>query len=492
MSTIIIILIAVAAISGCLVLAWKKPGWAMGLLIVTTSGPLVAGTILIETREYSPDGPILIFTGVLIFLMTTLLVTLKRQSDIDEEPWYKIVSRILFILIVSILFLALLTGIFQMFGPVLFVLLLIGVFRFKQTRRYSLALNVLSTISTAMRQNLPLPMALETAAFGRKDPAAHIFRQTAKGLCEGRLLSESLKRAYRRCPAEIIATLTAAEGMNQLPRAIEALEQDSIANVNGFEKVRPVHPAYPLLVGAMALLIVLGLCIFIVPTFSEVLYDMSDGKGHLPQSTQLLLNFTRHFTRPGDISLVVGLLLIGLLVGFYVYNRPRRPERPRLLSRLGDTLKWHTPGVHYFERIRSLQRTIQGLRVGLSAGYSFDVIVRQTLRLDVNLCYQKKLRCWLGYIEAGQPIADSAAACGLGQPLAWALDEKVNKDNTPQLLEMLEEVYRNRYHYRLNVVHSIFWPFVIVGLGSGVGFVMFSMFSAMVSMITYTMEYSMP
>ncbi|MBN2511326.1 MAG: hypothetical protein JXB18_00175, partial [Sedimentisphaerales bacterium] len=165
--------------------------------------PITVGVLLflgfIPTIEHQDPDIFFIIVGILTFLLTVLLVYLKPLPDIDEEPWYKIVSRILFTLIACVILLASLTIVFQIFGPVLFVLLLIFAFRFRQTRRYSLALNVLSTISTAMRQNLPLPMALETAASGRKDPAARIFRQTAKGLCEGRLLSESLKRAYRRC-----------------------------------------------------------------------------------------------------------------------------------------------------------------------------------------------------------------------------------------------------------------------------------------------------
>ena len=254
MSTTIIILIAIAAIVGCTVLACKKPGWAMGLLVVTTGTSLIAGAILIETRQDLPDGPILIYTGILIFLMTVLVVFFKRQSDIDQEPWHKSTSRILLFILKNAFYLVLLTLIFQAMGPVLFIVMLIFRFRFSQTKRYSLALNVLSTLSAAMRQNLPLPMALETAASNPQDPAAGIYRKTSKYLCEGRTLSDALRLAYRKCPAEILASLTAAEAMNQLPAAIAALEQDSVAILDGDKKIRPLHPSYPLLVGAVAFL----------------------------------------------------------------------------------------------------------------------------------------------------------------------------------------------------------------------------------------------
>ena len=156
-----------AWLAGCVVLAWKRPGWAMGLLALTAGGPAAAGAILAETRYDLPHGPILIITGILLFLLTVILVFVKRQSNYDDEPWYKIVSRICLHIIIALLYLALLIVIFRPFGAILFVMTVVLWFRFRQTRRYSLALNVLSTISAAMRQNLPLPMALETAEIGR-------------------------------------------------------------------------------------------------------------------------------------------------------------------------------------------------------------------------------------------------------------------------------------------------------------------------------------
>lgn len=487
-----LIIIAVFVYFGLPCLAWKRPGWAMALLPLTAVAPVVGGLIALE--ETGNDYFLIpVIGGIIIFFITVIMIRFKPLPELDKEPWYKTAGRVIFQIFVSLLYLGLLLGIFQAFGLILFILSLIVAFRYQQTRRYSQSLNVLSTLSAAMRQNLPLPMALETAASGRKDPAAEIYRKTAKYLCEGRPLSESLKRAYPKCPAEILAALVAGEAMNQLPQALAALEQDSIANINGFENVRPIHPAYPIIVGGMLLIIVLGLCIFIIPTFAEVLNDMSGGRESLPASTQFLLNISQYLIQPSVILLIVLLTLFGLTIGGYAFNRPRRPERPRLMSRLGDWIRWHTPVLHHFERLRSLQRTIQGLRTGLVAGYSFDVIVRQTLVLDVNGCFRAKLRRWLGRIESGQPIADSAAACGLGRTLAWALDEKVNKGNTPELLAMLEEIYRNRYHYRLNIVHSIVWPFVIVGMGGCVGFVAYAMFIAMVTMLTAVMiDYTIP
>ena len=485
----IVLLISVGWLAGFLTLAWKKPGLAMALLPLTAIVPAIVGAARLDSYEHSPYDVVILSAGVALFILTIVLIYAKPPTDLADEPWYTIVSRLFYSFFVMLLYLALLIAIFRAYGPILFFLSLILAFRYRQTRRYSLALNVLSTLSTVMRQNLPLPMALETAGANRKDPAARIYRRTAALLCEGKSLSDALRRSYRRCPSEILATLQTGEALNQLPEAVAALEQDSIANISGFETVRPVHPSYPLIVGAVMLSVVVGLCVFILPTFVSVLHDMTGGNASLPASTQLLMTLAQPSMSLNIVVILFLILLAGQAAGFYASNRSRRPERPRLMSRAGDWLKWHLPVLCHFERLRSQQRAIQGLRTGLRGGYSFDVIVRQMLGLDVNLCYRAQLRRWQEKIEQGYPVAASAVECGLGRTLAWALDETVNKGNTPQLLAMLEEVTRNRYHYRLNIFHSILWPFVVVGMGGCVGFVVYALFAAIVSLITYTMDY---
>jgi type II secretory pathway component PulF len=126
------------------------------------------------------------------------------------------------------------------------------------------------------------------------------------------------------------------------------------------------------------------------------------------------------------------------------------------------------------------------------AGYPVNTILRNALGLDVNRCYQKRLGKWLERIEAGDNIAQSAKDCGLDKTLAWAMDEKVNKGNAPQILEGLEEVYRNKYNYRRNVLSAASWPLVVLCLGLCVGYVVYAMFMGVFSTITVTLQYTIP
>ena len=74
---------------------------------------------------------------------------------------------------------------------------------------------------------------------------------------------------------------------------------------------------------------------------------------------------------------------------------------------------------------------------------------------------------------------------GVGKTIGWAFDNNVNRGNTPDILEMLEEFHRNNYNYRINIAKSVFWPFVIVAMGCMVGFVVYSLFLPMIAMLNY-------
>lgn len=489
----ILYIVNFAIFLGFIILAWKKPAAALILLLPTTAWIVFTGLINFEGRI--PDEAIVMHVLSIILLPVSIcIIHWSPSSSRLETPWYRAVTGAILTIFKYLVILALFVLVFQFFSPILFMLFLVGSYQFAQAQKFGLAVDVISTIGTSTRQSLPLPMALTTAAYGQKKKQARIFNNIAHWLTQGWPLSEALRRGYPKCPSNILASITAAEKMNQLPKAIELLQVDLSEKVNDYKATGPVEPLYPFVVLSILFLMMMGLCIFIVPTFAEVLSDISDGKEGLPAATQSLLNFSSWMiARKGLNALMVFVfvLMVGYMV-FHIHNRRRRPEKPRFLSRVGDRIKWNTPVLHWFEKTFGNLYFVQSLRVGLLAGYPMNTILKNALGLDVNRCYQKRLEKWLDKIEAGDNIAQSAKACGLDKALCWALDEKVNKGNAPQVLEGLEEVYRNQYNYRKNVLAAATEPLIILCLGLCVGWVVYAMFIAILSTITVTLQYTMP
>ena len=474
---LIILIIAMAFFA---LLGYKKPGLALIVSpIATILSAFVSG--FVEQTEGIIIAP-------LIFLATLIAVLMsKRDPDSDQIP-QRVAKWILTIFVFS-LFSAIGFALFGHWGSLglMFVILFItAVISYGLTSRYATAAYVLSTIGSSMRQNLPLAMALESAASGRTDDRARILRRIKKWLVQGYSLSESIKRGYPKCPSHAVAMIAAAERINQLPLAIKSIEANMVARANDKRRVRPIHPLYPVILITFLFFIVLGTMTFVIPQFSGVLTEVLIFEGAaLPAATRILIrigNFVAY-----EIGWLIGLALAFIIfvvvpVSIRIKFRPRRPDKPYLLSRVGDFIKWHLPVLHWFDKNYSIVQVVELLRLSLSSGSTVNDAIANTLWLDVNNCFRKRLENWLAKVEAGDDIATSAQKERLGSCLAWVFD-KANQGNTLAILETLESFYRSNYSYSVNLARFIMWPCVTIIMGVMVGFVVYAIFSPLVAII---------
>jgi type IV pilus assembly protein PilC len=300
-------------------------------------------------------------------------------------------------------------------------------------------------------------------------------------------LSESIKRGYPKCPGYAVAMIAAAERINQLPLAIQAIEADMITQADERRKIRPVHPLYPVILMGFMFFMLMGVMTFVIPSYQTALMEMFEGP-MLPAATRFLIGATSFaafefawVTWPLLILLVIAIIPISIYIKF----RPRRPYQPYLLSRIGDFVKWHLPVLHNFEKNYSLVQVVELLRLSLNAGCSVNDAIKNTLGLDVNNRFRKRLQRWLEKVERGDNIATAIRQSKLGSPLAWAFDEKVNQGNTLMILETLESFYRSNYSYCVNLARFIMWPCLILVMGAIVGFVVYAIFSPSILIIEH-------
>ncbi len=454
-------------------------------VIALITCPFIAGTLLLLGA--GEENPIVILSAAIIFLSTIIAILFSR-SDPDQTNWPKAIIRFL---IQFVLFISVIIALFMLYPPLGFVgLILILIFvgsviSYLITSRYMTIAYVISTIGSSIRQNLPLPMALETAASGQKDKRSRILLSIKKWLVQGYSLSESIKRGFRNCPGYAIAMITAAERINQLPLAVQAIENNISAQAKERNRIRPVHPLYPLIVIAFMLCVLSGIFMFVIPQFATNLSEMTDG-GRLPYITRIAMGITHFIIADyGFVFLAIfGIsILVILPISVYVKFRPRNPKDPYFLSLFGDSIKWNLPIFHWFEKNYSMVQTIEMLRLSLNAGCPVNDAIANATTLDVNCCFKKRLKKWLEKVESGNSISESAENCKLGSALAWAFDDKVNQGNTLNILEALEGFYRKNYSYCVNLSRFIFWPCVIILMGLLVSLVVLAVFMPMIEII---------
>jgi type IV pilus assembly protein PilC len=320
---------------------------------------------------------------------------------------------------------------------------------------------VFSILASAVRQVLPLPEVLYLEAGTKRGALSKALRHIADGLVAGLPLGDAIRAGWRFCPGHALALIEAGERFNQLPQALEALDADFEQKRNDEFLFRAGHPLYPLLVMSATVLLTSLVLIRLVPMFR----DMFGGMGiPLPVLTQWVLEGGADYVLWGRIAFMV-LLLGGGACYVYSLFRPRRPYRPRILSRAGDFLKWRLPGLRWFERNASLVQTVEAMRLSLRAGATIDQAVAQAADMDVNLSYRRRLRKWLARIQRGEDVSQAAAASGVGKGLAWAMDTRVNPSGSLDALEMMERLYRANYNYARATAGKFFWPCVTIAVG---------------------------
>jgi len=397
------------------ILGFKRPGLAL-----TTSPIATVLLMLVSGLMERTEG---IVIAPLVFLATLIAILMSgRDKDSNVLPqktakWI-LITFVFFILLVAT---ACLFNALSIYVFAFFAWLTGSLISYCLTSRYTIAAYVISTIGSSMRQNLPLAMALESAAGAETDTRAIILRRIKKWLVQGYSLGESIKRGYPKCPSRAVAMIAAAEKINQLPSAIKAIEADMVAKADENRRIKPVYPLYPIIVITFMFLIVLGLMTYVVPLFANILEEVVWMP--LPKATQILMKITDFVAYrygwligPALLLLVLSAFAVRLRTKF----RPRRPDRPYLISRIGDFVKWHLPILHWFEKNYSIVQVVELLRLSLKAGSTIDESIANTLSLDVNNCFRKRLRKWLAKVQAGSDISTAAKESKVGSSLAWA------------------------------------------------------------------------
>ncbi len=475
------------------VLGRKKPGIAL----ITMSAACGVFVFIIISIDNNPDTIIEILFAIPILIIATLSAIQLTRREQGRKVWPLACAKWLLLGFVFLLIGAIwLCAIVEVpaFGSPVFTLIVVVItlagaaINFGLTSRSSTATYVISTIGASMRQNLPLPMALESAAAGRDDKRSRILQNISKWLVQGYPVSEAIKRGFPKCPSYAIAMIAAAGRINQLPQALKSIEADMASKSDQSKQMEPVSLYYPLVLFIFLCFITWGIMAFVIPLFSEILTEMTDG-AEFPEATQILFRIVS-FVGFDQFFVMMLLFIVFVVLPFCVYVRfrQRRPNDPYTSSKIGDFFKWHLPVLRSFERNYSALQVVEMLRLSLNAGATVNDAISNALCLDVNNCFKKRLQAWLDKVEAGENIGKAAKQSGIGGSLAWAFDANANQGNAPAILETLESLHRSNYNYRANLVSFIASPCITLIMAAMVGFVVYAIYSAPIAIIHHLAE----
>jgi type II secretory pathway component PulF len=288
---------------------------------------------------------------------------------------------------------------------IVLAVLLIG---FLLNRRHAIATHVVSTIAASIRLNLPLADALEQAGGGQNDRRSVLLRRIASRLRQGQPLSDAMRSAYPGLPGWIGGMVVAGERIDQLPAVLQAVQGELIRQGRLRFRPKPVHPFYALLLIFFTMFILSGMSVFIFPKFRTIFESF---RADVPQITLTVMGILGAMS-PFFWAFMVSLP-ITVPVGIYLIFRPRRPQAPRLLSWVGDFIKWHLPGIGWYEMMRGESQAAGMLQLSLSAGQTVDAALANLSAIDLNLFYGRRLRRWHRLVVGGRPPSRPPAGAKL-------------------------------------------------------------------------------
>ncbi|HEV58324.1 MAG TPA: hypothetical protein ENN87_12660 [Phycisphaerales bacterium] len=466
----------------CVMLARWAPGTAL------LSSPILGLVCIGLAVSTVPDGPSVVGLSLALLIFPVTVIRLKLLAVRLSRPrWPYVVADWVLRIGYYLLCLGLLILVFQPFGPILFALFIAFNVQYIRTKRRTTTLHVLQALATAMRQNLPLCMALDSAAQDETSPARKPLKGIVEWLRSGYSLSRAVRLGYPKCPREVLVSLEAGERVGRLGEVVESTLRDITEQIDRRRRIRSSQVAflYPLVVTTVALLIMMAMLTFITPLYADVVQGgVSEEYQSLPASTLLVLRCGK-FLHAHAAAIGIGVVLAVLLwLVIYVTTwRFGNRAEPTAWQRMADVFRWHLPVERRLERIRARLQAVRILRSALRAGHTVDFALAVTAREHVNGCFARQLRRWHEAVVNGQPPAEAARRAGVGSPLAWAFDDRLHPGGCPERLEMLEESYRSAHDYSQVLLRSTVGPMMILLLGGMVGLFAHALFMPLIDLI---------
>jgi len=344
-------------------------------------------------------------------------------------------------------------------------------------RRRAFTRTAIGQSALVVREGLPLPAGLAAAADGEYGKTRRVLRRLSYWVGQGLSLSGALARRCPGCPGLVVSTVAAGERMGQLPRALDALEEH-LAHEDKWRARFRINWPYAVIVPSFTLMVLSGALFFVLPKYRNIFDDFDV---ELPAATQLVSEVGDYLWAGSGITPL--LILAGAILAIYVTFRPRQPARPRLLSRVGDAIKWSLPGWRTMQEAAGMVWIIRILRLGLAAGESLDRAARQAADVDVNLGLRKRVGRWADAMEKGVPPHEAARAVGLDELFVQTLLTGSRDGSMDVAMRYAEQYYAAKSVHWLMIVGQAAWPFVVLAMGLMVGTFALAMFTPLVALI---------
>jgi type IV pilus assembly protein PilC len=352
-----------------------------------------------------------------------------------------------------------------------------GKVKIKMVTEFARQMSTLQDAGLAILRSLRI---LEEQA--KKGTFKRVIGYVADDIEGGSTLSEAMGK-YPRAFNRLFVNMVAAGEVGGVLDVILSRVADFMEKSERLKAKVKGAMVYPAVVMGAALLIVMGLMIFIVPTFAEVLTDMSDGKAGLPPLTQMLLDISDWLTaRKGLNALMV---IFAPFVFKFILKIVRQFQKGRYV------LDWTTLRLPVIKQVvykTTVARWTRTLATLISAGVPILEALNITRDTSDNEVYGSMLNKVQAAIRQGDtfanPLRQSKTVDSIVVNMVDVGEETGDLD---KMLQKVADNFDEDADVLVGSMMSLLEPIMIIVLGLLVGTIVLAMFLPMIKMIEVLM-----
>lgn len=325
-------------------------------------------------------------------------------------------------------------------------------------------------LANLLNSGMPLTVALNSMThLETKGIPADVSRQLKQDVMEGKSLSDAMSRQGRIFTELYVNMVRAGEQSGALVDVLRRLgsHYERFAEVQSKFISALIYPAVVAVVG-------LGVIVFfmavMLPKFMTIFEGMDN---QLPTSTQMVISISNFFSQ------YWWLLILLAVAAWVLVNRYRATESGR---RTLDRWKLNVPVFGKVVRLNLFGQFCRTLSTLLANGVPVLTALKISEAIIPNVVLKEAIAKTREEVTDGKTIAQPLARSKVFPQLMIDLI-RIGEDtgDVPGALENLAGTYENELSIQLRVLTNLIEPAMIITMAVGVGFLLFSVVSAMFS-----------
>lgn len=327
--------------------------------------------------------------------------------------------------------------------------------------------------STMIDAGVSLVRALDVLGEQTTNPKLkRILREIQTEVESGQTLSKSMQKYPKVFSNLFIGLVRAGEVGGVLEESLQRLSHFLEKDMELRRKVKAAL-TYPIIVVVVAILIVLGLCTFIVPKFVELFKDL--GVKELPAMTQFLVDFSDFLKTKWYIGIGI-VVFLWLAIKYFGTTRVGR--------RVIDRVKLKVPVFGKLGHKICLARFSRTLSTLLVSGVPILQAMETVAGTVGNEIIAEAIMNARARIREGDRINDPLEKSRMFPPMVVHMISIGEESGAlDQMLTKIAEFYEGEVESQLQSLTAAIEPVMIVFLGFCVGFIVIAMFLPLIQVI---------